>query len=260
MEYFTKHDENPYADLYWNLPEQKRGSVNVIGGHPQNFRNTLQTAEYLSKSYPIETVTLVLPASLQKTLPPLPSTRFLPATDAGSFSGENLPETLDSSDYNLLTGDFSKNTITATALMAALAKTSQPTLLTRDTLDLLADHQPEPTLGNPNLNLFGSLVQLKKLLDSLYYPKRLLLSQSLLQVAETLHKFTLSYPIGLVTLHNDQILAAKDGTVEATALAHSPFSPLTLWRGEFASRLLALNLYNPNNFVQASIAAVYQNS
>lgn len=257
MDYFKKLDQNPYPDLYWNIPEQKHGAVNVIGGNSQNFRSCIQTAEYLAGHFPLSSVTSVLPISLQPTLPNLPNLQFLPATDTGSFTGDKLLETMDSADYNLLAGDFSKNTITTQAIVQTLAEITKPTLLTRDTIDLLADHQPETLLSNPHLNLLGSLLQFKKLLASIYYPKRLLASQSLLQVVETLHKFTLSYPIGLVTLHNGQILVAQSGNVTAVPLENSGFSPLSLWHGEFASKITVLNLYNPGDFTKATIAAIY---
>ena len=87
----------------------------------------------------------------------------------------------------------------------------------------------------------------------------LLLSQSLVQVTEVLHKFTLSYPVGMITLHNGQILAAKDGIVKAVPLEDSGYSAITVWSGELAAKVVAMNLYNPNNFIQATVAAIYHN-
>lgn len=257
MDYFKKLDQNPYADLYWNLPDQKRGRANVVGGNSQHFQTVIRTAEFLARHYPLQTVQAVLPATLQKNLPPLPDFTFLPATDSGSFSGAKLPETLDRADYNLLIGDFSKNSITGEAVVGAVSQTTVPTLITRDAIDLLADHSPDAALQNPQVSLLATAAQLKKLLAAVYYPKMLLLSQSLLQVAEILHKFTLSYPVGLITLYNGQILVARDGAVVAISLEKSGFSPISLWGGEFASRLLALNLFNPNNFLSASVAAIF---
>ena len=116
---------------------------------------------------------------------------------------------------------------------------------------------PEKLLMNTNLCFMASLAQLQKLLRAVYYPKVLLLSQSLIQVSEVLHKFTLSYPVAIITLHNEQILIAKNGEVKAIPLAKSDYSVLMFWQGELAAKIAAINLYNPNNFIAASISAIF---
>ena len=100
-------------------------------------------------------------------------------------------------------------------------------------------------------------MQIQKILRAVYYPKILLLSQSLVQVVEVLHKFTLSYPVSIVTLHNSQILVVKDGAVKAVPMEKSGYSPMMLWSGELAAKIVALNLYNPGDFIQAAIAAIF---
>ena len=257
MDYFEKIEKNPHEDLYWNIPEKKQGAVNVIGGNAQSFRTEIKVAEFLSEKYPIEKVDAILPENLKKQLPPLPNFKFLPATDSGSFSGEGLADALNVADFNLLIGDLSKNSVTSKAVAGACESSEKPTLITRDVVDLLADNQLEKLLLNDNLILFGSLAQMQKVLRAVYYPKMLLLSQSLIQVAEVLHKFTLSYPANIITLHNGQILIAKNGEVKAVQLEDSKYSPITLWNGELAAKIVAMNLYNPNNFLKSTIAAIY---
>ena len=100
--------------------------------------------------------------------------------------------------------------------------------------------------------------QLQKLLRAIYYPKMLLLSQSLVQVAEVLHKFTLSYPVAIVSLHNEQILLADNGTVKAVPLEKSGYSPIMIWNGELAGKIVGMNLYNPNRFIEASCSAIFE--
>ncbi len=259
MDYFEKLEKNPYEDLYWNLPEQKGGVVNVIGGNAQSFRTEVKVAEYIVKNYPIAAVNTVLPESLKNKLPPVDNFRFLPVTDSGSFEGEGLAEMLNMADYNLIVGDLSKNAITGKAVSSACGVSEKPTLIMRDTVDLITENGPEKLLMNDNIILFGSMVQMQKLLRSVYYPKMLLLSQSLIQAVEVLHKFTLSYPVGIVTLHSGQILVAKDGVVKAVPLEKSGYSPIMIWDGELAAKIVALNMYNPNNFVHATVAAIYHN-
>lgn len=259
MEYFEKVEENIAKDLLWNIPERKQGAVNVIGGNSQNFRTPVRVAEYLTEKYPVETVNLILPDALKSKLPPMSNFKFLESTETGSFADSTeLAANINNGEYNLLIGDLSKNAITGKAVVGACASSEKPILLTRDAVDLVADNNPEEVLLNEKLAIFGSLAQMQKLLRAVYYPKMLLLSQSLVQVTEVLHKFTLSYPVGIVTLHNGQILIAKDGIVKAVPMEKSGYSPIMLWSGKLAAKIVALNLYNPNDFISATIAAILQ--
>ena len=110
---------------------------------------------------------------------------------------------------------------------------------------------------NNNLIIFGSMAQIQKVFRTAYYPRMILLSQSLVQVTETLHKFTLSFPVAIITLHNSQIIIAKNGKVNVIPLEVSGYSPIMIWSGELAAKILALNLYNPNDFLSATSAAVF---
>lgn len=85
----------------------------------------------------------------------------------------------------------------------------------------------------------------------------LTLTQSLMQVAETLHKFTLSYPTSIITLHNGQVLVANAGRVVAVPLEKTEYSPLSFWNGELATKIVAMNLYNPNNFISSCLASLF---
>lgn len=257
MDYFEKLEKNPYEDLKWNIPERKQGTVNIIGGNGQSFRAEVKLAEYLSNSYPLETVNLILPDTLKGKLPAIPNFVFLPSTDSGSFAeSQGLMNTFSAADYNLLLGDLSKNAVTGRAIASALKSSEKMTLITRDAVDLVAENSPERVLMNENLVFFASIAQLVKLLRAVYYPKMLLVSQSLVQVADILHKFTLSYPIAIVTLHNEQIVIAQNGTVKAIPLAKTGYSPIMLWSGELAAKIVAMNLYNPNRFIEATVCAV----
>lgn len=257
MEYYTKLDQNPYTDAYWNLPDKRHHSVNVIGGNLQNFQLVIKTAEYLSNHYPVEEIKVVLPDVLQRNLPHMPYFKFLPSTDSGSFNGHGFDEMMTYTDYNLLIGDLSKNSITNREISRAVAGVQKPILITRDAVDIMASSDADKILMNPNIDFLASAPQLQKLLQAVYYPKILTLSQPLAQVAETLHKFTLSYSAGLVLLYNGQIIIAKGGDVKVVALENSGYTPLTLWSGELAVKLVALNLFNPGHFIEASVAAIF---
>ena len=258
MDYFEKIESNPYKDLIWNLPEQKQGLVNVVGGSAGSFRSEVKIAEYLTEKYPVHEVRVIMPDSLKNKLPGLPFFHFLTSTESGSFAeSQELVNVFDRADFNLMLGDLSKNKVIGKAISDSLKTTSRETLITRDTIDLINDNNPERILMNEQIILMASLSQLQKLLRAIYYPKMILMSQSLVQVAEILHKFTLSYPIKIVSLHDGQILVAKNGLVKAVPLEKSGYSPILLWSGELAAKIVAINLYNPNDFIGATICAIF---
>lgn len=257
MNYFEKIEQND-KDLTWNIPEQKQGIVNVIGGNSQSFRTEVKIAEFLSQKYPIKEVKTVLPDSLKSTLPVLDNLVFLGSTESGSFAnGEELKNVIDSGNFSLILGDFSKNRATEQAVASACENAAKPLLITRDAVDLIANGNPEKILANERVIFFASVPQLQKLLRAVYYPKMLLMSMSLVQVAEVLHKFTLSYPVGIITLNNGEILIAKDGKVVAVPLEKSGYSPIMVWSGELAAKIAALSLYNPDNFMNSTISAIF---
>ena len=258
MDYFEKIEKAPSDDLTWNIPERQQGIVNIIGGNEQSFKTEIKVAEFLAGKYPIKKTSVILPDSLKNKLPSLDNFVFLPATDSGSFNeSQELMDVFNSADFNLLLGDLSKNKVTRKAFNTALKTTEKITLITRDAVDLLSEETSEKILMNENLIIFASDLQLSKLLRAVYYPKMLLASQSLIQVAEVLHKFTLSYPTAIITLQNEQILIAKNGNVKAVAINESGFMPFTIWNGELAAKIMALNLYNPNDFIKATTSAIF---
>lgn len=260
MEYFEKLETNPYEDLRWNIPEQKQGSVNIIGGNEKNFHTEIKVAEFIMREYPLKDVGVVLPNSLKTKIPVLPNFVFLPATDTGSFDeSQELIDVFGQADSNLVLGDLSKNSVTGRAVAGACKSSEKLTLITRDAADLIIENSPERLLMNEHLVFFVSMVQLQKLLRAVYYPKMLLMSQSLVQVVDILHKFTLSYPVSIVTLHNGQVLVAKNGIVKALPLEHTGYSPITFWNGELPARLVAMNLFSPNKFIEASVCAMFNN-
>ena len=258
MDYFEKLDNNPYEDLRWNIPERSQGLVNIIGGNSGHFRTEVKVAEFLNAKYPLQEVYVVMPDELRNKLPNLPNFQFLPSTDTGSFAeSQELLNTFNKADFNLLLGDLSRNKATEKSIISACQNAEKMTLITRDAVDLVSENGVDRLLMNENLIFFASIPQLIKLLRAVYYPKMLLQSQSLIQVSEVLHKFTLSYPTKIITLHNGQIILAENGLVKAVALELSGYSPITVWGGELGAKIVAMNLYNPNRFLEATTCAIF---
>lgn len=255
--YLHKFEKNPYSEVFWNIPEQKQGRISVVGGNAQMFRTTAKIAEYLETNFPLERVSLVLPDALKDKLPPLENLVWLKSTSTGSFANEEeLVKIFNFSDASILPGELSKNTATAQAVVSACVSSEKPLFITRDAVDLIAMDGADKLFENERLTVVCSMVQLQKLLRSAYYPKVVLLSSSLIQVAEILHKLTLSYPLAVVTLHNDMVLIAKDGEVNAMPLEKTPYTAMNIWNGELTSRMAALSLYHPN-FLEALVAGVF---
>lgn len=257
MDYFEKLESNPYEDLKWNIPEKKQGSVNIIGGNVGHFRTEIKTAEFIAGNFPVEDVRLILPDALKGKIPEMPNFLFLPSVESGGFSeSQELIDCFNRSDFNLVLGDLSRNSVTGKAVQSAVKSSERMTLITRDAVDLLTENAPDRWLMNENIRVVASMAQLIKLLRAVYYPKMILMSSSLVQVADVLHKFTLSYPVGIVTLHNGQVLVAENGTVKAVGLAQTGHSALSFWNGEVAGEIVGMNLYNPSRFVEASMGAI----
>lgn len=267
LSYWQKQTKPLFADLLWNVPERHTGKAIVVGGNSNSFATPAHTAEFLAKTFPFVAVTTILPDALRSKLPPAASVEFTPSTESGSFAKSPvLEDFFAAADATLVVGDLSRNSATAIALASAIRATipSQPDLqpsplvLTRDAVDLLAPEMPT-LLTRPNFYLLSSLPQLQKVFRAVYYPKMILLSAPLLPLIETLHKFTLSYPATVITLHQEQIIVAAGGEVVTTPLDHTDYSPLSLWSGQLASRILALNYYNPKRPLSATAAAILHN-
>lgn len=257
MDYYQKVKPSKAEDLAWNIPERKEGIINIIGGNAQSFRAEVKVSEYLGGNFPIEKLNLVLPDALKDKLPGLDNFKFLSSTESGSFADrDELYQVINTADASLILGDLSKNTITGKAVISALEIADKPTLVTRDAVDLIIENGIEKILMNPGIILFLTSTQLQKLLRAIYYPKMFLLSQSLMQAVEILHKFTLSYPVPIITFYSGQILIAKDGAVRGVEIADTNYSPILLFSGELASRVLMFNHYNPGSFLEATISAV----
>lgn len=260
MEYLEKITKNPYKDLYWNIPsDQKKNVAAVIGGNGQSFKTPMKTAEFVAAKFPLKEAKVVLPDVLKPKLPPLDNLVFLKTTDTGSFSeAEEIKAAIENVDYSLVIGDLSKNAITAKIFEKALVESKKPVLLTRDAIDLVADGNMEKLLMRENLTIYGSIAQWQKIFKSVLYPKILQPSQSLVQVAEAFHKFTLSYPVQMIAFHDGQMLISKNGKVAVVALVQTKYSPLTIWSGELASEIMGLNIYNPDKFIEATVAALFR--
>lgn len=246
-----------FPDLLWNIPEQKTGHVNIIGGNSQSFANCVKIFEYFNRSFPIKHLNLILPGTLRSNLPASPQLYFALATNSGSFANSSeLSDFFATPDFTFLAGDFSKNSATCIAITHAIKSSSRPILITRDGIDLITP-EISSIIEHPSLFFVASMSQLQKLFRTILYPRMILLSTPIFPVIETLHKFTLSYPsITILTFHQGQILVASGGDITTTPIENTTYSPISLWSGILASKIVALNLFNPHQPLKATTSAI----
>lgn len=273
-----------YPDVRWNLPERATGSLSIVGGSSHGFQAVVRAGEFAGANLPLAHIRLVLPSSLEKVLANTgvagsatggknavssrsttsnknvasskltPQLLFAPATPAGTLA-KSSTLTQQNADAVLLIGDLSKNAETAEAMSALCRAYAGPLVIARDSLDLLTTNASSLVM-RPHTTLVASLAQLQKLFRAIYYPKMLLLTAPLMSVVEALHKFTLSYPVTLLTLHEGQILTAAGGEVVSTPLGDTDYSPLGLWNGELATRVAAYQIFCPRQELAATTAAI----
>lgn len=257
LDYWTKiTDKKPYGDLEWNIPEQKSGRINLIGGNSGSFVTVAKTAEFITDTFPVKDLNILLPDSLRGKIPPIPGVNLLPSTDSGSFAKSPLlNEYVNAADFSIFIGDLSKNSATAVAISDAIKNTDKPILLTRDAIDLISTEMIN-IIERDNLFIVGSMAQLQKLFRAVYYPKMILLSQPLLPVIETLHKFTLSYKVTLLTFHQEQIIVASGGKITTIPIENTSYTPLSLWNGELAAKIALNNLYTPGKPIEATTFSI----
>ena len=265
FDFWKKQESKPlFPDIEWNKPEQKThaGKMAIIGGNKLGFAvvamNTTRAAEF-----GVGEVKALLPDSLKKNLPVNAATSFAPSNLSGGFSKEaidSLQAMYAWADVSVLIGDLGKNSETAIALEDSLFKndifTSGGKLVaTRDSVDLLMGSAAK-LVELKGLVLITSLAQLQKLFREVYYPKVITFSMQLANLVDVLHKFTITYPLTVATLHQGSFIVAKSGEVVSTELKDTRYSPLSIWSGEAAVKIAAYYVWNPGKPLESAASGV----
>lgn len=259
-DYWQKQGNKPlFPDIEWNKPEQKirAGKLAIIGGNKLNFL-AMAMSTGKAAEIGIGEVRAVMPASLKKVVPHGPEVVFAPAEASGGFSKEALPDLQAASEWadgTLIIGDLGKNAETAVVVSELIKKTDGRMIIMRDTVDLVMEEMAE-ILEKPDLGIIASFAQLQKIFRKVYYPKMLTFSMQLNTLVDTLHKFTVTYPCMVATLHQDTYVAAKDGKVITTPLGETKYSPVSIWSGELAVRTAVYWIWNGQKALEAAASAV----
>jgi len=230
-----------FPDILWSKPERKSaaGRLAIIGGNARGFAAVAAAFSVATKVGAGE-IKIILPEILKKTLPVAIKDQFrdvifAPNNPSGGFAKEAIHELNAAADFAnliLFIGDSGQNSETAALLENFLRENSKSkVIITRDAVDLVKN-AAEMVLQRENTHLVVSLSQLQKLFREVYYPRVITFSQGAKQIAETLHKFTITYPVAITLWHAGSLFVAKSGQV----ISQKFDQPLRVWSGEVATR------------------------
>lgn len=245
-----------FPDVEWNKPERRgmAGKLGIIGGNKLSF--VAAADSYLvAVEAGVGEVRVVLPDALKKSVPPsMTDVIFAPTNNSGSLAAEAATEVAsigEWADVLLFSGDAGKNSQTAMLYENQIASYQKPVVITRDAIDLLQNSFPA-LLDNPNTTLVTSLAQVQRMFRAVYYPKMITFSMQLAQLVEALHKFTLTYPLSIMTLHSEQLIIARGGEVITQAWT----DPMRIWRGHTAARAASYLVWTPQAPLKALAASI----
>jgi NAD(P)H-hydrate repair Nnr-like enzyme with NAD(P)H-hydrate dehydratase domain len=245
-----------YPDVEWNKPEQRShaGKLGIIGGNKLGFV-AVGDAYGIATSAGVGQIRVLLPDILKKSVPGVITDVVYGASNpSGGLSKDAAPEmgAIGAwADAVLMIGDAGRNSETAIVYEDFIRGYDRQLTITRDAIDLLLN-TPEVLVERDNTLLVVSFAQLQKIFTKVYYPKILTFSMQLQQLVETLHKFTITYPVTIMTFHQEQLVVASGGQVTTT-----PWNaPMAIWKGGVATDAAAYYLWNPKQPLQAATASL----
>lgn len=243
--YWKKQQPNKalFDDVLWSKPERRdqSGRLTIVGGNNQGFW-AVASAYQVARSVGVGEVRVIMPDSLRSKLPPAIRMQMddLLLVDSNPSGGlamgakRYIDVAASWSGSVLFIGDNGANSETAQLMTKFITDpdyTDTKITVARDAVDILI-YDAEVLLNRPKTTLVVGLSQFQKLARAVYYPRMIAFSQGVKQMAETLHKFTTTYPATIVLFHNDNLIVASNGQVVS-----QPFDqPMRVWSGEVAGR------------------------
>ncbi len=245
-----------FPDVHWNKPEQRSmaGRLGIIGGNKLGFSGVGE-AYSIAVTAGVGEVRVLLPDVLRKTVPPTITDALFGATNpSGGLARQALPEMKAMGEWAtgiILIGDAGRNSETAIVYEDFVREYQGQLTITRDAIDLLKANSQQ-LVERPDTLLILSFAQLQKLFQGIYYPKILTFSMQLQQLVESLHKFTITYPVTIATFHQDQLIIASAGQVTTTPWEN----PMAIWRGSVAAQAATYWLWSPKKPLEAVTASL----
>lgn len=246
-----------FPDVEWSKPEQrsKAGKLAIIGGNKLGFAGVAD-GYAAANSAGAGAIRVLLPDVLKKTIPTLiTDTVFAATNQSGSLSIDARTEMQaigEWADGVLLIGDAGRSSETAILYEKFISSYQGQLTVTRDAVDLVKN-SAKLLVDRPDTLLVVSFAQAQKIFQSVYYPKVLTFSMQLTNLVEALHKFTITYPVTIMTLHKDNLLIASAGNVVS-----SPWDePMAIWRGNTAARASTYWLWTPKKPLEAASSSLF---
>lgn len=245
-----------FPDIEWSKPERRdqAGHLGIIGGNKLGFAGVAEAYSGALRAG-VGDVRVLLPDILRKTIPgQITDTVFAATTPSGSLATDALPDMRALGAWAsgvLLIGDAGRNSETAIAYERFISEYDGQLTLTRDAIDLIKAN-PQLIVNRPNTLYVASFAQTQKLFQGVYYPKILTFSMQLAQFVDALHKFTITYPLTIASLHKEHLVIAHGGQV----VTQEWDSPMRIWRGETATKMASYWLWNPSKPLEACAAAL----
>lgn len=245
-----------FPDVEWNKPERRdqAGKLGIIGGNKLGFLAVAESYQEALKAG-VGEARVLLPDILKKSVPTvMTDVLFAPTNQSGSLANEALNEALALekwADVLLLCGDAGRNSQTSIVYEELIKKSEIPVVLTRDAIDLVQNSLQE-ILDNPRVVFVASLAQVQKIFRAIYYPKMITFSIQLTQLVETLHKFTITYPVTICVFHVDNLIIAHGGEV----VTQKWDAPMAIWRGIVGARAASYLIWSPETPLAAISTAI----
>lgn len=250
LDYWHRQSANKlFNDIDMMAPEQRRfaGKLLIIGGNKGMFFAVASALE-AAKKFGVGEVRALMPDALKNQVPSTPELYFAEAEASGAFGRLALQEMLRQAEWAdavLLIGDSGKNAETSLVFAEFMDKCQKPVYITRDAVETVTPSAADWAMRDYETGLLLTMPQLQKMLRTMYYPKVITLSMPTNQLVETLHKFTLSYPVAVATFHNDLIVVAEKGVVVTQSISDTNLTPISIWSGALLVQAVVARLWNP---------------
>lgn len=240
-----------FPEIEWSKPERRdqSGKLLVIGGNKLGFVSVAESYQNALKAG-VGEVKVIVPSCLKGSIPAaMNDVLFSACTTSGGLSKDALADLRSSAAWAnsvLLIGDAGRNAETALVYEEFISSYTGPLTVTRDAIDLVKNN-PSLLVDRPSTLLVASFAQVQKLFQAIYYPKMLTFNMQLMQLVEALHKFTITYPCNIVTLHQGVVVIASGGEVVT-----QPWDePMAIWRGTTATNAASYWLWNVDKPLKA---------
>jgi len=256
MKYWRRQEgEALFPDVEWARPEQRSlaGKLAVVGGNGLGFAGVAMGFAAAEKMG-LGEVRVLMPDVLKRKVPASAGMVFAGSNGSGGFGKEALGEMRAMgawADVTVMIGDLGKNSETAIVVEGVLGEAGR-VVLTRDAVDLVIGAAGR-VVEREETVVVCTMGQLQKLFRAVYYPKMVTFSMQLMNLVEVLHKFTVTYPVGVMTFHQGNLVASVGGEVVTMKIEETKWSPLTLWSGEVAVRIGAYWVWNPEEMMGAMV-------